>query len=212
MAVDSPHAHRRRHRSDLPDPGAAAAARTISGPSSSTEGEPGCHRQARPPNRRVSNNDPPGDTRSLDPGPPSAGSSEPRTGLSVLDAAMAPARGEMRIFGDPALCLPTSPSRSVILPRNLRSVQCGSARGGLMPVATMVAWIRAFCVAATTSRRDTGRRSVIGQRCLCGPLAFYVCDLLGHLAVFDGEDVDAAHVAVAPVIAPALHYVVACGE
>ena len=74
LAVDGPHAHRRRHRSDHPDSGAAA--RTIPGPSSSTEVEPGCHRQARPPSRRVSNNDPPGDTRSLDPGPPCAGSSE----------------------------------------------------------------------------------------------------------------------------------------
>jgi len=43
-------------------------------------------------------------------------------------------------------------------------------------------------------------------------LAFYVRDFLGHPAVLDGEDVDASHVAVAPVVPPALHDVVAFGE
>ena len=54
--------------------------------------------------------------------------------------------------------------------------------------------------------------SVRGAAARGWPLAFYVRDFLGHLAVSDGEDVDASHVAVAPVVPPALHDVVARGE
>jgi hypothetical protein len=73
--------------------------------------------------------------------------------------------------------------------------------------------ICAFCARAAACRPGTLVAGfAVGQRWQCGPLAFYVRDLLGHLAVLDGEDVDAAHVAVAPVIAPALHHVVARGE
>ena len=41
-----------------------------------------------------------------------------------------------------------------------------------------------------------------------GRSAFDVGQLLGHLAVFDGDDVNAADVTAVPVVAPALHHVV----